>query len=203
MTGVQTCALPIWLQKFGAADFEPLENDVTLPVNVYCDPSIVTPTIDANAATSQIGNYGFGNTDFASLCQYAFVKKAVLLLIKCDDGFWGTSTPTFTTATYGHFVTMFDYDETGIYVLDSADPADQFAVKHIAKQYITPTFIRESGTALDIPPPVKPTPVPVPVPAPAQPSPTIPANIQPTQKNVWILEQIAAIYAKLVGLINK
>src|ERR1017187_5585987 len=67
-----------WLQKFGAADFEPLENDVTLPINVYCDPSIVSPTIDANAATSQIGNYGFGTTDFASLCQYAFIKKAVL-----------------------------------------------------------------------------------------------------------------------------
>jgi hypothetical protein len=141
-----------WLQKVGADTFEPLENDVTLPGPTYCDPSAVTPAMDANAATSKISNYGFGNTDFASLCQYAWMSKAVLLLIKCDDGFWGTSEPTFTTPTYGHFVTMYDYDQNGIWVIDSAEPVENFALKHIATEYIVPEFILESGTAVDLPP---------------------------------------------------
>jgi len=144
-----------WLEKVGADTFQPLENDVALPAATYCDPSAVTPAMDANAATSMIASYGFGATDYASLCQYIYQSKAVLLLIKCDDGFWGTTTPTFTTPIYGHFIVAFGYDETGIYVLDSAEPNDALAIKHIARSYITPTFILESGTAVDIPPSVK------------------------------------------------
>lgn len=167
-----------WLQKVGAADFEPLENDVTLPHATYCDPNVVTPAMDANAATSLISNYGFGNTDFNSLCQYIYQSKAVLLLIKCDDGFFGTSIPTFTTQKYGHFVVAYDYDLNGIYVIDSADPVDAFALKYISKQYITPKFIIESGTALDTPY-VKP---PVVVPA----APVLPPNPTIPQEQNWL-----------------
>jgi hypothetical protein len=138
-----------WLQQVGADDFEPLENDVTLPLTEYCNASLITPEIDANAAQSVISNYAFGNTDFESLCQLIYTKKAVLILLKCDSGFWGTSTPTFTAATYGHFVVAYGYDTTGIWIIDSADPSNEFAFKHIATEYITPTFIYESGTAID------------------------------------------------------
>ena len=144
-----------WLQSVGADDFEPLENDVTLPLSTYCDPSVVTPAMDANAAASKIGSYAFGATDFESLCQYAFQNKAVLLLIKCDNGFWGTSTPTFTSPTYGHFVILDGYDENNLRVIDSADPNDMLAVKMIDKKYITPEFIMESGTGIDLPASVK------------------------------------------------
>lgn len=139
-----------WLQKVGAADFEPLENNVLLSATDYCNPSVVTPEMDASAAASTIANYAFGKTDFESLCQYIYQSKAVLLLIKCDDGFWGTKTPTFTTPKYGHFIVADGYDANGIRVIDSADPNDAFAVKTIAWQYITPKFIIESGTAVDM-----------------------------------------------------
>ena len=64
--------------------------------------------------------------------------------------FWGTATPTFTTPTYGHFVVADGYYADGIRVIDSAEPDSQFAVKKILKAYITPEFIMESGTAVDM-----------------------------------------------------
>jgi len=147
--GTDMRAIFKWLQKVGADDFEPLENDVLLTWATYCDPSVVTPTMDENAGLSVISNYAFGNTDFQSLCQSTYQSKAVLLLIKCDDGFWGTVNPTFTTPTYGHFIVAYGYDTTGIWVIDSADPNNEFAFKHIATEYITPKFFFEAGTAID------------------------------------------------------
>lgn len=143
-----------WLKNIGADDFEPLENDVTITGPQYADPAAVRPEFDQNAAQSKISSYGFGQTDYDSLCNYCFQSKAVLLLIKCDEGFWHTTQPTFTTPKYGHFVTMYGYDADGIWVVDSADPDDANALKHIAKQYLTPDFIRASGTAVDLPPSV-------------------------------------------------
>jgi hypothetical protein len=139
----------------GAADFEPLENDVTLPIETYSEASAVTPDLVANAAPKKISSYAFGGTDFQSLCQAIYQNTAVLLLIKCDNGFWGTTTPTFTTATYGHFICAYGYDENNIYAIDSADPSDADAFKIINREYITSTFFFESGTAVDIPTAVK------------------------------------------------
>jgi hypothetical protein len=141
-----------WLQKIGADDYEPLENDFTLPSPHYCDPSVITPAMDASAAQSKISSYAFGATDFESVCQAIYQNKAVLLLIKCDDGFWGSDTPTFTTPKYGHFVVAFDYDETQGYVrvIDSAEPNTSFAIKKVNKQYFQPQFVLESGTAVDL-----------------------------------------------------
>jgi hypothetical protein len=136
----------------GADDFEPLENDILLPATVYADPSVITPDMTANASAKKISSYAFPNTDFESLCQAIYQNKAVLLLIKCDENFWGTNTPTFTTPKYGHFVVAYGYSSDGIYVVDSADPNDAFAFKKIAKQYINSKFILEAGTAIDLPP---------------------------------------------------
>ena len=142
-------------QNNGTADFEPLENDIILPIATYSEASAITPDMVTNASSKKISSYAFGNTDFQSLCQYIYQSKAVLLLIKCDDGLWGTTTPTFTTPTYGHFIVAYGYDENFIYIVDSADPSNDFAFKKIAKQYITAEFIIESGTAIDLPPVVQ------------------------------------------------
>jgi len=137
-------------QATGTNDFEPLENDVTLPITTYSEISAVTPAMVADASAKKINSYVFGNTDFESLCQYVYQNKAVLLLIKVDNGFWGSETPTFTIPEYGHFICAYGYDENYLYIVDSADP--EFGFKKIAKQYITPTFFFESGTAIDISP---------------------------------------------------
>lgn len=143
------------LQKSGADDFEPLENDVTLPLAAYTDPSAITPEMTANAWPKAIQSYAFAGTDFESLCQAIYQNKAVLLLIKCDDAWWTSTTPTFTTPKYGHFVCADGYSPEGIRVIDSADPNDAQAVKTILKEYITPQFFFEAGTAVDLPPSVQ------------------------------------------------
>jgi hypothetical protein len=146
--GTTLTAIFKWLQKVGAADYEPLENDVLLPVQTYCDPSAVTPAMDADAGNNKILSYGFDALTFDALKQAIYQNKAVIVLIKMDNGFFGTINPTFTTPTNGHFVCAYAYDETGIWVVDSADPENEFAFKHIATEYITPEFFFESGAAL-------------------------------------------------------
>src|ERR1022692_1272030 len=106
--------------------------------------------MDANASLKRVNSYAFGSTDFQSVCQHIYQNKAVALLIKCDDGFWGTDTPTFTNPKYGHFIIGYGYDQDYVYIVDSADPT--FGFKKIAKQYFTPTFIKETGTAVDLSP---------------------------------------------------
>jgi hypothetical protein len=142
-----------WLQQVGADVFEPLENNVLLSSQDYCNPAVITPAMDASAANSKILSYAFGDTDFESLCQHIYQNKAVILLVHCDNGFWGTATPTFTSTPYTHFIVADGYTENAIRVIDSAEPNETFSRKMILKQYITPRFFLESGTALDIPPP--------------------------------------------------
>jgi len=137
-----------WLQVYGADDFEPLGNDVTLPLNVYCSPQFILPEMDANAAQSKIKSYAFiDNPSVDELKQSIYQNKAVLLLIHCDDGFWGTQYPTFNSSKYGHFVVADGYTPNSIRIIDSAD--SRFPIKYIGTQYIG--FIIESGTALDLP----------------------------------------------------
>jgi hypothetical protein len=147
--GTDMRAIFQWLRQIGAPDFEPLGNDVTLPWATYCAPSVITPEMDASAGQSTIKSFAFAKTDFESLCQAIYQNKAVILLIKVDESFWGTSTPTFTTPTFGHFLVADGYSQDAIRVIDSAEPNDAFAVKMINKQYVTPTFFFEAGTAID------------------------------------------------------
>ena len=137
------------LQQWGADDYEPLENPVTFPIAEYSAPSALTLDMDSNAAPKKISSYAFDALDFASLQQLIYKFKAVLLLIHCDNGLWGTATPTFTTTPYTHFICADGYDENNIRIIDSAEPDDAFAVKMIEKEYVTPKFILESGTAID------------------------------------------------------
>jgi hypothetical protein len=143
-------------QTAGANTFEPLQNDTALSIGDYLTPSAVTPAMIADAGTRLIKSYAFGNADYDSIADAVWNVGSAIVLIKCDDGFWGTATPTFTNADYGHFVTVYDWnDEEGcLYVVDSAEPNPAFALKKIAKQYVTPTFFRELGTTVDLPPSV-------------------------------------------------
>lgn len=149
--GTTMTAIFKWLKNIGADSFDPLENDVMLPLPTYCDPSVLTDPMTADAANHKILSYAFDALTFEDLCQAIYQNKAVLILIKCDNGFWGTATPTFTKPIDGHFIVADGYDENSLRTIDSAEPISNFAVKMIAKQYITPEFFYESGTALDVP----------------------------------------------------
>lgn len=149
--GTTMTAIFTWLKMIGADSYEPLENDVTLSLPTYCDPSVVTENMGLDATNHKIISYAFDALTFEDLQQAIYQNKAVLILIKCDEGFWGTATPTFTTPTDGHFVVADGYSADAIRVIDSADPNPAFAVKMINKQYIIPQFFYESGTALDVP----------------------------------------------------
>jgi hypothetical protein len=186
--GTTMTAIFKWLKQVGADDYEPLENDVTLPLATYCDPTVITPAMDTDAANQKITTYAFDALTFADLQQAIYQNKAVILLIKCDDGFWGTSTPTFTQALYGHFIVAYGYDETGIWIIDSAEPNNEFALKHIATEYINPSFFFESGTAVDVPTSVQ----------------QVIQNsaIIPTQKTA-LISQIIADISEAVSLIQK
>ena len=183
------------MQKDGADDFEPLENDITLPLPSYSNKAAITPEMELYAATKKIDSYAFGDTDYESLCQAIYQNGAVLLLIKCDDAFWGTATPTFTTHKYGHFVVADGYDDNGIRIIDCADPNPAYAVKTIAKKYITPKFILESGTAVELAPEVKQALTQ------AQPA-LIPQSIAPTPQNLKILQKIVQLYQAIVNLVK-
>lgn len=140
----------------GANEFEPLENDTTLAIADYLNPSAVTPAMIADANARTIQSYAFGNADYDSIADAVWNFKSAILLAKVDEGFWGTSTPTFTTPKWGHFFTAYDWDDADgfIYVVDSAEPNPAYALKKIAKKYITPTFFFELGTTVDLPPSV-------------------------------------------------
>lgn len=137
-----------WLEQIGANTFEPLENNVTDPN--YFDPAVVTPAEDAEAAQHKVTNFAYDALTFNALCQAIDQYKAVALLIKCDDQFWGTATPTFTTPEYGHFIVAVGHSTTALQIIDSADPNPAYRVKLIDQKYVTPTFFIESGTATDI-----------------------------------------------------
>ena len=138
-------------QNNGYCDFPLLGNNVNLPLAAYSDPSVlVANNIVPDGRTHLINSYAFGNADYESICQGIAQNKAVALLIECDDGFWGTAKPTFTTPTYGHFIVADGYDENGIRVIDSAEPNIEMAIKYVAKEYITPDFFIEMGTIVDL-----------------------------------------------------
>lgn len=145
------------LQNTGADDFEPLENDILLPLATYSSPSAITPAMDADASGNKINSYAFDSLTYEDICQTIYQEKAILILAKVDDGFLGTATPTFTKAEYGHFFTGYGYDKTtnDLLIVDSADPSDQLAFKRINAKYITGQFFFETGSGIVLPPAVK------------------------------------------------
>jgi hypothetical protein len=143
------------LQKTGACDYSLLPNTVEEPLEVY-GRTILSPLMTQNASTKKTGDYGFvTDLSFEGVCDALYKYKELILLIKCDAGFFRTTTPTFTVPRYGHFVVAFGYDENYVYVKDSTESDPAYSVKRIHVGYFKPEFIREAGTAVNIPPLVK------------------------------------------------
>lgn len=141
-----------WLKNIGPCDGYLLPNTVEQTLADYSSPQQITQEMITNAAIKKILKYAFlDSTDFESLKQKIWQNKEVLLLLKVDSGFFGTVNTSFTTPKWGHFVTAFNYDEDNILIKDSTEKDPALSIKRINRRYITPTFVREVGTAIDIP----------------------------------------------------
>jgi hypothetical protein len=148
--GTDMSAIFKFLQTVGADLYEPLQNDVTLPLAAYLDPTAVTENDDLEATNHKDVDFAYNDTvNLQTVASAVYQWKAVILLLKCDDGFWGTANPTFTQPLYGHFVTAYDWDDTGVWVVDSAEPNLAYSRKHIDQKYLTSEFFFELGTAVD------------------------------------------------------
>lgn len=132
----------------GTCTYDLLPNDYTQSLTQYTDASVITPLMDDDANPRIISSYAFcTDLSMENLKRMIFINKAVLLLLRCDDGFFGTGRPTFTTKKYGHFVTAVAYDAMGLWVIDSTET--NYPYKFIANQYAP--FIQQAGTMIDLP----------------------------------------------------
>lgn len=137
------------LQSTGVCLESLLPNTIELSLTNYTYPKITYEMLED--AQNRIGGayaYKF-NPSFEDLKQGIYQNKVILILIRCDDGFFRTKNPTFTQRKYGHFVVAYGYDEQGIYIVDSTEKDFDLSEKYIDKKYIS--FIYELGTMLDIP----------------------------------------------------
>jgi hypothetical protein len=110
-----------------------------------------TPHMEEDAQEKIINGYAFLPSGFtlSDLKRAIYQSKQVVLLIRCDEGFFGTNLPTFTSRKYGHFVVAYGYDRSGIYILDSTEQNPEKATKIIYGTYFP--FIQEAGTGVDAP----------------------------------------------------
>jgi hypothetical protein len=141
------------LQKTGACDYALLPNTVEESIESY-GRTPLTQAMKDNAVTKKTGNYAFlQDLSFEGVCDAVYQNGEVILLIKCDSGFFRNTTPTFTQPLYGHFVVAYNrFDKDYIWVKDSTEKDPQFSVKKIHRRYFQPQFIREGGTAVNLPP---------------------------------------------------
>lgn len=135
------------LTSDGVCDYVMLPNIYTETLKEYTDASVLTKEMVDNAQPRIISSYAFTRTEIDNIKTQIWLNKAVLLLIRCDDGFFGTDTPTFKKKPYGHFCVATGYDKNGIYVQDSTDIP--FPVKYIKNEY--EDFIIQAGTTIDLP----------------------------------------------------
>lgn len=135
------------LAKDGVCDYYLLPMNYTETLKEHTDASVVTKEMEDNAQPRIISSYAFGYIDMESIKTQIWLNKAVLILLHCDDGFFGTDTPTFKKKPYGHFVTAIGYDKNGIYVQDSTEI--KYPVKYIKNEY--EDFIIQAGTTIDLP----------------------------------------------------
>jgi hypothetical protein len=136
------------LQDIGLCSYKLLPNDYSLDLEAYSNPRRVSTKMSADANRNKIKAYAFSNIDLSSIKQAIYNNKAVLLLIYCDDGWFGTNTPTFTKKKYGHFVVGVGYDKNYIYVIDSTEKDLKKSDKRIPIKKLD--FIRQLGTAIDL-----------------------------------------------------
>lgn len=134
------------LLSSGISDYSMLPNDYTITLQQYSDLGLITSEMDNNANPRVIETYAFVNDlSLEGLKNAIYQNKAVLMRIVVDEGFFRTTTPTFTQAKWGHLVCACGYDKDNILIIDSTE--EEFPIKKIHKQYLR--FITEAGTAVD------------------------------------------------------
>ena len=171
------------LQNWGACDYNLLPNDYTQTLQQYSDASVITDEMAQNGQTRVIlPNYGFiDNPTVDELKQAIFQNNAVIVLIRCDGGFFGTSTPSFTKETYGHFIVAYGFDDAEqiFYTIDSAEKDNTLALKKINYKYIS--FIKEVGTCVEAPV----------------------GYVDGLKKQVQLLQTLLQLWQKLTALLKK
>lgn len=140
------------LKNVGVCELSLHPNDIELSKADYKDVSKISTNAFLNAILNKTGAYAnVDDISFGGIKNAIFENQAVVILIYCDDGFFGTTTPTFTEKKYGHFVIGCQYDENNIYVIDSTEKDLSLSLKAIPYTAFTNGFIREAGTTLNIP----------------------------------------------------
>jgi hypothetical protein len=141
------------LRDQGAPQLALYPNDIHLAKPVYRDASLIPSAVFQDASQNKTGPWAFlSDLSFDGVRRAAWQNQAVILLIYCDDGFFGTNTPTFTTKKYGHFVVAIpNYDDNAITIIDSTEPTSAFARKSIPRSAFDQGFVRQAATAVDVP----------------------------------------------------
>lgn len=132
----------------GVCKYDLLPTNYSQTLAEHTDPSTITSEMIDDAQPRIIKSYAF-LTDLSAenIKLQTWLNKGLILLTRCDNGFFNTTTPTFTQRLYGHFLTIIGFNETGIFVEDSTDT--KYPVKHIKDMYVN--FFDQVGTAVDLP----------------------------------------------------
>lgn len=140
------------LRDRGAPQLPLFPNDIHLPKAQYRDAQNIPPAAYEDATKNKTGAWAFlSDLTLDGVKMKISQNQAVILLIYCDDGFFGTTTPTFSEKKYGHFVVAYGYDEDGVYIVDSTEPTSAYSYKYIPRPAFNAGFVREGATAVDIP----------------------------------------------------
>jgi hypothetical protein len=140
------------LRDRGAPELSLFPNDIHLSKQQYRDPANIPAAANLDAAKNKTGPWAYlSDLSLDGVKRAIWQNQAVILLIWCDDGFFGTNTPTFTEKKYGHFVAGYNYDEGGAFIVDSTEPTTSLSFKYVPHSAFTSGFIRQGATAVDIP----------------------------------------------------
>ena len=138
------------LSGVGDCHYTTMPDDHSLVLSEYSvvDAAQMDKASD-EAGEAIIDAYGFLPNGFTlqDLKDAIYRYHQVLMLIRCDDGFFGNKIPTFSTKKYCHFVVAYGFDEEKIYILDSTEAVSSTDEKVIMNCYFP--FIQEVGTAVD------------------------------------------------------
>lgn len=135
----------------GALEYGKLNESISQSLEDYTDSTPITPEMEEEANV-RIGNkYAFVRVpDFEDVKQAIWNNKACILLLRGDNGFWETTETSFNIIKWGHFAVAYGWDETGIWIVDSAEREDKYGFKHIDKKYFPSQFCVELGTSIDL-----------------------------------------------------
>jgi hypothetical protein len=127
------------LYNFGVCDYVMLPIEYDRDLTEYSKDDTTYEQVD-NASLKIIKAYGTEN----DIRKAIFNNKAVILLANVGQGWWGNDVVVdFTGSGDGHFFVAYGYDNTFIYIVDSADKECPFKKINIP--------IREVWTATDMP----------------------------------------------------